>query len=343
MIFLCVLCAEGSPQRHVDLAITPADFEIVGVGLMQKTGHALAVGDVNGDTISDLIIGAPGLDANSQPKEGRVFVIFGSPALPAMLDLNTVSADVEIEGRQANAGVGTAVAAADVNGDGFDDIIMGGPGTDGKAGEKAGAVFVVMGRVSFPTTMNVLNADVRIGGEAALNGFGEAIATGDLNNDGVSDLSFGVPFADPPSRPSGGKVGVIHGRPDWPPLIELADVQPDLQVLGPRQNEFIGNAVAADDLNNDGRDDLIIGDFKANATGGVDAGKTFIIFGSDTLTATIDLASQAPHVTISGEHQQDHFGFAVSTGDFNGDGSSDLMVSARRANVGEASNAGKVY
>lgn len=343
LIFLGVLCVEGSPQRRVDLATTPAELEIIGVALMQKTGHALATGDVNGDAISDLIIGAPGFDANSQPQEGRVFVIFGSPALPAALDLNTISADLEIEGRQAHSGVGTAVAAADINGDGFDDILIGGPGTDGQAGEKAGAVFIIMGRASFPTTMNVLNADVRIGGEAALDGVGEAIAIGDLNNNGVSDVIFGVPFADPPSRPNGGKVVVIYGRSDWPSQLELSAIQPDLQVFGPRLNEFIGNAVTADDLNNDGRDDLIIGDFKANAAGGVDAGKTFVIFGSDTLAAVVDFASEKPHVTISGGNQQDHFGFAVSTGDFNGDGLPDLMVGARWANVGEASNAGKAY
>jgi hypothetical protein len=341
--FLCVLCIEGSPQRRIDLAITPADLEIVGVSLMKKTGHALAVGDVNGDAISDLIIGAPGLGADSQPQEGRVFVIFGSQSLPATLDLNTVSADIEIEGRQPYSGVGTAVAAADVNGDGLDDIIMGGPGTDGQAGEKAGAVFIVMGRASFPRTINVLNADVRISGEAALDGFGEAIATGDLNNDGISDLIFGVPFADPPSRSNGGKVVIIYGRTDLPPQIDLSAIQPNLQVFGPRLSDFIGNAVASDDLNHDGRDDLIIGDFKANAVAGVDAGKTFVLFGSDTLAATIDLASQAPHVTISGGNQQDHFGFAVSTGDFNGDGFADLMVGARWANVVEASNAGKSF
>jgi hypothetical protein len=340
---LSLLCVDGSAQRRIDLSAASADVEIVGLSSVKKSGHSLAVGDVNGDSIKDLIIGAPGFDAESKPQEGRVFVIFGSSALPGILDFNAVPADLEIAGRQAHSGLGTAVAAADINGDGIDDIIMGGPGTDGKAGEKAGAVYIVKGGASLPSVMNVLSADVRISGEAAINEFGGAIAAGDINNDSIADLIFGVPFADPPGRPNAGKVVIVYGSSDMPDTLELSETEPDLEVFGPGLNDFMANAVASGDLNNDGRDDLIIGDHKANAAGGVDAGKTFIIFGSDSLEQDFDLATMEPHVTISGGAEQDHFGFAVSTGDFNGDGISDVMVGARRADVGGASNAGKVY
>ncbi len=344
---ICILNAlfyvKGVTQHRIDLASATADLEIIGLASVNRTGHALAVGDINGDSIDDLIIGAPGLDEESRPKEGRVYVLFGSTTLPSNLNLNTDAADLEIEGRESHTGLGAAVAAADINGDGFDDIIMAGPGLRGSPGEKVGAVFIIFGRASFPRFMSVLDVDVRISGEAALDGFGEALATGDLNNDGNPDLIVGVPLADPPNRGNGGKVFVIYGKTEWPPILDLATTPADMVVLGQATAQFLGNSVAAADLNNDGRDDLIIGDFKANATGGVDAGQTYVIFGSDILDSEIDLASDEPNVTISGEDQRDHFGIAVTTGDFDGDGLSDLIIGARRADDGDPTNVGKVY
>ncbi len=344
---ICILnalfCVKGVTQHRIDLASATADLEIIGLASVNRTGHALAVGDINGDSIDDLIIGAPGFDEESRPKEGRVYVLFGSTSLPSNLNLNTDAADLEIEGRQSHTGLGASVAAADINGDGVDDIIMAGPGLGASPGEKVGAVFIVFGRPSFPRFMSVLDADVRISGEAALDGFGEALTTGDLNNDSIPDLIVGVPLADPPNRGNGGKVFVIYGKSTWPSTLDLSTTAVDMVVLGQATTQFLGNSVAADDLNNDGRDDLIIGDLKANATGGVDAGQVYVIFGSNTLESEIDLASDEPNVTISGEDQRDHFGVAVTTGDFDGDGLSDLIIGARRADDGDPRNVGKAY
>jgi FG-GAP repeat len=330
-------------QQQFDLATQTASAEIVGLQSFNLTGHALAVGDVNGDAIPDLVIGAPGLDDHSQPMVGRVYVIFGRPAFGGLVDLNVVRADVEIEGWQLHGGLGTALAVTDLNADGFGDIIIGQPGATTNAGEKAGMISVILGRTGFPKVMSALNAEMQISGEAALNSLGEALATGDLNHDGVDDLIAGVRLASPPNRPNGGKVYVIYGRKVLPPLFDLAQTPANLAVFGPALTQFIGNAVAAGDLNRDGRDDLIIGNFKANTASGVDAGKTFVIFGKDSLGQVIDLATQEADVTISGNIRQDHFGIAVTTGDFDGDGNADLIVGARGAEVDTLINTGKVF
>ncbi|MCI0698426.1 FG-GAP-like repeat-containing protein [candidate division KSB1 bacterium] len=330
-------------QRHFDLATQKANVEIVGLQSFNLTGHALAVGDVNGDAIPDLVIGAPGLNAQSQPLAGRVYVIFGRPAFGGLVDLNIARADVEIEAWQTHGGLGTALAVADLNADGFGDIIIGQPGAAANAGENAGMISVILGRAVFPKVMAALEAEMQISGEAALNSLGEALATGDLNHDGVDDLIAGARLASPPNRPNGGKVYVIYGRKHLPPLFDLAQTPPDLAVFGQAITQFIGNAVAAGDLNRDGRDDLIIGNFKANTINGVDAGKTFVIFGSDSLGEVIDLATQEADLTISGSRRQDHLGIAVASGDFNGDGQADLMVGARGADEGAALNTGKIF
>ena len=330
-------------QHQVDLATKPANTEIVGLRFFNQTGHALAVGDVNGDTRPDLVIGAPGLDTQSRPLEGRVYIILGKSSFSGLLDLNRVAADVEIEGKLQQAGLGTTVAVADLNGDGFGDIIMGQPGAATKSGASTGMISVILGRASFSRVMTILEAEMQISGEAALNSLGEAMATGDINHDGIADLIAGVRLADPPNRPGGGKVYVIYGQKKLPNSLDLSQTPADMVVLGPATTQFIGNAVATADLNHDGRDDLIIGNFKANTLNGVDAGKVFVIFGKDSLNKVIDLATQPADVAIFGGKQQDHLGIAVATGDFNGDGKTDLIAGARNADDVAATNSGKVF
>jgi len=340
---LVLLPAMGLAQLRVDLSTSSPDVEIIGKTSSALTGHALAFGDINGDHVQDLLIGAPGQDAQSLPGVGRVYVFFGGTMLPGALDLSSASPDLEIVGSQQHSGLGTAITVADVDGDGMDDIIVSEPGNSTADGDKVGTVSVIFGRSSFPALMTILDADVRIHGAAALDAFGEALAAGDLNNDAVADIVVGVRLADLPGRASAGKVLVIGGRRTWPKTMDMAVDASLLQVWGEGSSQLLGNAVAVSDLNNDGLQDLIIGNFKANTPHGVDAGKVYVILQSDSRKDTIDLAVDAADIVLSGAEKQDHFGISVLAGDFNGDTLTDLAVGARRADDGQPTNVGKVY
>ena len=334
----------GFAQVRYDLHSKPASLEIIGRTSVNKTGHSIAIGDINGDGKGDLIIGAPGLDSLSRQLEGRVYVFFGAAWIGGQRDLNTESADLEIVGSQPHSGLGTAVISADVNGDQIDDLIMSAPGTTVNNREKVGTVSIIFGKASFPAQMTTSDAEVQIHGEAEFDEFGEALAIGNVNRDDYNDLIVGVPLADLPDISNAGKVFVFHGVIDWSSSIDLSRGTADLTVLGVRENQFMGNAVAAGDLNNDGWDDLIIGNFKANSdVGFIDIGKTYVLFMSDSTQKQIDLAVDDPDITVSGESGQDHLGISVTSGDFNGDGLTDLVVGARRADDGDPVNAGKVY
>ncbi len=348
-IILVVLIAtslsqDGFAQVRYDLNSKPAGLEIIGRTSVNKTGHSIAIGDINGDGKGDLIIGAPGLDSLSRQLEGRVYVFFGSSWIGGQKDLNTESADLEIVGSQLHSGLGTAVISADVNGDQIDDLIMSEPGTTVNNREKVGTVSIVFGKSSFPIQMTISDAEVQIHGEAEFDEFGEALAIGNVNHDDYNDLIVGVRFADLPDISNAGKVFVFHGVIDWSSSIDLSQGTADLTVLGVRENQFMGNAVAAGDLNDDGWDDLIIGNFKANSDiGFIDIGKTYVLFMSDSTKKLIDLAVKDPDITVAGEREQDHLGIAVTSGDFNGDKLTDLAIGARRADDGNPVNAGKVY
>ena len=204
---------------------TAADITLNGIDEAgASTGDQLgrvATGDINNDGVADLIIGAAGADPGGRLSAGESYVLFG-PLSPGTLELSA-SADITINGIDAGDGSGAGVAIGDINNDGADDLIIGALAADPGGRLSAGESYVLFGPLTAGTLELSTAADITLNGIDAGDLSGTGAASGDVNNDGVTDLIIGGVLADPGGRLSAGESYVLFG-PLFPGtvLVELS-------------------------------------------------------------------------------------------------------------------------
>jgi hypothetical protein len=225
-------------------------MDLLGPMSNDRFGFALASGDVNGNGYDDLIVGAPGYQADGLSNSGAVLLYYGGP------DGLSEEPGWMVESYQENGQLGYALAIGDFNDDGYADIAIGAK-TFSANFVNMGAVFVFYGSAQGPAggmEATLDNADWAAYGESADDYFGAALAAGDVNGNGVDDLIVGAPgFGFSVEQFGavygfwGSANGLGTGAFDW----FASDYQPD---------SGLGTAVAIiPDINGDGTDEVLVG------------------------------------------------------------------------------------
>ena len=275
-------------------------------------GNAVAdAGDVNGDGVADILVGASEAEVGGLGGSGKAYVYSGTDG----------SLIHDWSGPHGNARMGNAVSTAgDVNGDGFDDVIVGIYNAASAGNTKAGRVVVYSG-VDGSTIL-------RWDGTSADEYFGSAVAGGrDFDGDLIPDLVVGSANADP----SGGS-----NRTGFVNVYSGATGALIYQIPGESNGDQFGREIAMlDDVDSDGVADLLIGAPLADLpAGGSNAGAAYVYSG----------ASGTQLFRMDGEAVGDGFASSVSSaGDMNADGVPDLIVGSPWASAGGMNAAGAAY
>jgi len=292
-------------------------------------GSSMAfVGDINGDGVPDLLVGAPKQDVGGNIDQGQAYLLSGATgALLRTLD-NPFP--------QPGAKFGAAVASAgDFDNDGKNDLLIGAPEQDvglcqigDTTGCSVGQAFV------FSSATGALLRTLSHPIPHSSSFFGSAVASiGDINGDSIPDFVVGVP---------GNGLGVfvasyvfVFSGADGSVLLTLNDPN-SLEVEDERGSTFGSVVVSLDDVNGDGKPDILVGDGQQDAGGNIDQGQVHIFSGATgALIRTINHPNPQAEAFFGAS--------AVLIADISGDGVGDIVVGAPRQDVGANPDQGRVY
>jgi hypothetical protein len=334
----------GSPEvaGTVDIAEGQQDVTVIGANEGDNLGFVVASGDVNGDDIDDILVGARFASGPEGDRvyAGEAYVVFGSPDLSGTVDTALDEQDFTVTGGGPSEYLGYALAAGDVNGDGVDDIVAAAPGVDGPANDRtdAGAVYVVFGSPTISGSVDIAlsQQNFTIVGAQVEEFLANFAASGDVNGDGIDDILLGSHMADGPGgqRADGGVAHVVFGSSDLAGAFDLASDEGALTIWGAADNDWLGFVLTTGDVNGDETDDILVSARNADgpAAGRSNCGEVYVIFGSAELAGSIDIAEGRQNITIIGSDLNGLFGHSLASGDVNGDGIADVLVGAPTAN-----------
>ncbi|HXG67462.1 MAG TPA: hypothetical protein VNO70_20325, partial [Blastocatellia bacterium] len=252
--------SDGRDSGFIDAADPASNIlTLFGADSGDLIGTSVATGDINGDGIRDVALGAFGDDGpnNSRFNAGATYIVLGSPNFNLKADLSAINVNgvpppgiIVAYGSQANGRNGVWVDIADLDGDGFGDVIMGADQINSGDRQHTGGACVLFGGPALPQVIDLQNLPpgvrmTRIVGNGREEHMGAALHASDLNGDGFADIAIGASifrdsgsYVTPDDQVSGhndfggsfdgrrarcGEVYVLWGSQNWPAVIDLSN------------------------------------------------------------------------------------------------------------------------
>jgi hypothetical protein len=326
--------ATSSSQKIYNIA-NVRDVRISGE-LGNDIGLCIASGDVDGDGIADLVIGADQADNGAAANTGAGYVFYGR-ATWSPDDLVLSDADVVIYGWAANSRLGGSVACGDFNDDGFDDLALGAPGWNGGDGRVA----LILGRMtaSWPASIDLAStaADLDVSSAVSSARLGGCVWFSDVNGDDHADLFAGAQDQDLPSQGFSGHAGYVYGWEGGSSIDSVAD----FTIYGNSGTYGLGHRGVGGDFNGDGYGDVMVLATDAPTP------RAILIEGSaNGLTTSLgateaDISDMADAVIdFDGSTNSGGVPSAIGAGDWDADGIDDVVVGLSTASPGGALFAG---
>ncbi|EZH73046.1 hypothetical protein ATO12_18700 [Aquimarina atlantica] len=329
---------QGCPDVPISGTDETQRFSVYGENETDDVGESVSeAGDINGDGIADIIIGAPGVDSGGQENIGEAYVIFGGTGITSSsVDITSLDGKdgFVIRGLNANEGLGVSVSTAgDINDDEIDDILI---------GNNSGDVIVIFGKDTKNTTdfsavytRTDINNDngIIIEDTASNTGFGQTLSNaGDVNGDTIDDIIIGTS-----SFSGGGDAYVFYGNS----AIRSMDVAALVGTNGFKIEGFAqfgsgsGLKVSnAGDINDDNIDDLVLG-YPSYDEGGMNgSGRVVVVYGSGDIAGFPPVFQLSSLNGMNGFYiteniENERLGNSVASAkDFNDDGIDDLAINS---------------
>lgn len=318
----------------MDASVYNANASFLGESTQYYSGEAVSgAGDVNSDGYDDFLIGAP-RDVVGGNNAGQTYLILGRPSGWSM-NTSLSNANASFIGEEATDHAGNSLAGSgDVNGDGFDDFVIGAPNNDQNTGE-SGKVYIIYGKASgWSMDLDLSYANASFIGHAWSYQGRDVAGVGDVNGDGYDDILIGS------SADGNGRAFLAFGGTNMGHNVSLYNANASFVAVG------VGDFLATDisggsDINGDGYDDIMMSAIN-NHAGGTKRGRTYVVYGKSSGWSMNQSVSNAD-VMIDGEVNYDNAGYSIAMGgDVNGDGRPDILISCIRNDEG-GNDAGQVY